>query len=93
MALSSLLLSLIKKYRQRYQDWRNMTAVAHLTDEQLKDIGLWRMDGKVGSDLDRTNDLPPPRSIIVEAMAKLIREKAYNASPSNVSDEAKVKAK
>ena len=49
MALLSFILALTETYKTRAQARRNLRSVAHLTDYQLKDLGLWRFDNTVGT--------------------------------------------
>ena len=78
MALLSFILALTETYKTRAQARRNLRSVAHLTDYQLKDLGLWRFDNTVGTYTNRSDDQAPPASVKVKVMEKLLEEKSNN---------------
>ena len=47
MALLSFILALLESHQSRAHTRFNANAVAHLNDSQLRDIGLYRVDGHV----------------------------------------------
>jgi uncharacterized protein YjiS (DUF1127 family) len=47
MAVLSFFRGLVKSYRNCLQARKNWCAVAHLSDDQLLDIGLYRSDDKI----------------------------------------------
>jgi len=47
MALLSFILALLESHHSRARTSFNATAVAHLNDSQLRDVGLYRVDGHI----------------------------------------------
>ena len=47
MALLSFILALLESHQSRAHMRFNANAVAHLNDSQLRDVGLYRVDGHV----------------------------------------------
>lgn len=79
MALLSYLLALLESRQKRRQGRINRGAVAHLSDQQLRDIGLYRVD-------DHVRPMADP--LAMEAELKRKQEAALKALREQVNQKS-----
>jgi uncharacterized protein YjiS (DUF1127 family) len=83
MALLSLIRILLLRHQQRAQARKNLQSVAHLSDSQLRDVGMWRTDGRVGMYDPSQTHKHPPTNVQVKAIETMLESTANTSSTGN----------